>query len=161
MALLFSVARRTAESGRHTRAGRFGGCGPILLLGRHVSGKTLGVAGAGKIGTAMARKSLCFRMRIFCNDVVENEQLGKELGAKKVDLQVLLKEGDFISIHVPLGPQTTHLIGEKGISLMKPTAYLINTSRGPVVDEKALALALKEKRIAGGRSGCLRERARA
>lgn len=148
-ALLFSIARKIAESDRYTRAGKFKGWAPMLFLGSDVGEKTLGIVGAGRIGTAMAKKSLGFKMKVLYTDAVKNDELEKELEAKKVDLEVLLQESDFISIHVPLNPQTTHLIGERELSLMKPTAYLINTSRGPVVDEKVLVKILQEKKIAG------------
>ena len=148
-ALLFSIARKIAESDCYTRAGKFKGWAPMLFLGSDVGEKTLGIVGAGRIGTAMAKKSLGFKMKVLYTDAVKNDELEKELEAKKVDLEVLLKESDFISVHVPLNPQTTHLIGEREFSLMKSTAYLINTSRGPVVDEKVLVRILQEKRIAG------------
>lgn len=148
-ALLFSIARKISESDRYTRAGKFKGWAPMLFLGSDVGEKTLGIIGAGRIGTAMAKKSSGFKMKVLYTDAVKNDELESELEAKKVDLEVLLKESDFISVHVPLNSQTTHLIGEREFSLMKSTAYLINTSRGPVVDEKVLVKILQEKRIAG------------
>ena len=105
--------------------------------------------GAGRIGTAMALKSKGFEMKVIYYDVRKNEILEKELGAKRVDLETLLKESDFISIHTPLTRETYHLIDEKELKMMKKTAYLINTSRGAVINEKALARALKEGWIKG------------
>jgi len=148
-ALLFSAARRTAESDKYTRAGKFKGWGPMLFLGGDISDRTLGIVGAGRIGTAFAKKSVGFRMKVLYADIRTNEELEKEVGAKKVDLDTLLKEADYVSIHVPLMPETIHLIGKREFGLMKKSAYLMNTSRGPVVDEKALAQALKAGEIAG------------
>lgn len=148
-ALLFAVARRIVESDRYNRAGKFKGWGPMLFLGGDITGQTLGIVGAGRIGTAMALKSVGFKMSVLYTDAVRNETLERELGAEQVDLDELLRTSDFVSIHVPLMPETTHLIGARELDLMKETAYLINTSRGPVVDEKALVEALKAKKIAG------------
>ena len=148
-ALLFSVARRVAEADRYTRAGKFKGWGPMLFLGGDITGRTLGIIGAGRIGSAVAKKSVGFKMTVLYADPTRNEELESATGAKQVDLDTLLKESDFVSMHTVLSPETTHLIGERELSLMKPTAYLINTSRGPVIDEKALVAALRDKRIAG------------
>ena len=148
-ALLFAVARRIVESDRYNRAGKFKGWGPMLFLGGDITGQTLGIVGAGRIGTAMALRSVGFKMSVLYTDAVRNETLERELGAEQVDLDELLRTSDFVSIHVPLMPETTHLIGARELDLMKETAYLINTSRGPVVDEKALVEALKAKKIAG------------
>jgi len=148
-ALLFSVARRTVEGDKFTKAGKFTGWDPMLMLGQDVSYKTLGIIGAGRIGTAVALKSKGFNMKILYVSGHTNKVLDEELNAKKVDLEEVLKESDFISLHVPLTEKTYHLIGEKELKLMKSTAILINTSRGPVVDEKALLKALKEKWIFG------------
>lgn len=148
-ALLFSVARRVVEADRFTRDGKFRGWLPDLFLGMEITGKTLGVVGAGRIGSNFARKAKCFSMRILYYDKKRNYQLEQDTRALFVDLETLLKESDFISLHVPLLPETRHLIGERELALMKKTAILINTSRGPVVDEKALANALKEKKIWG------------
>ena len=135
------------EGDRFTRVGKYKGWGPMLMLGQDVTGKTLGVIGAGRVGTAFALKSKGFNMRVLYYDVKSNEPLEKELGAKKVSLEELLSESDFVSVHVPLIPATQHLIGEKELKLMKKSAVLINTSRGPVVNEKILIKALKEKWI--------------
>lgn len=148
-ALLMAIARRIVEADKFTRAGKFKGWGPMMFLGSDVYGKTLGIVGAGRIGTAVAMRSKGFNMKVLYTDVRRNETLERELGARKVELDELLKEADFISLHVPLTPETHHLIGERELKMMKKTAYLINTSRGPVIDEKALVEALKNGEIAG------------
>ncbi len=148
-AQLFSVARRIVEGDKFTRAGKFKGWGPMLMLGQDVSNKTLGVIGAGRIGTAFALKSKGFNMRVLYVDGRVNKTLEKELKAIKVELNELLKKSDYISIHVPLTEETYHLISKNELKVMKRNAILINTSRGPVVDEKALVKALKEKWIFG------------
>jgi len=147
-ALLFAVARRIVEADRYFRAGRWTGWGPMQFLGHDIHGSTLGVIGAGRIGVAVALRSVGFRMRVFYTDPQERAELAR-IGASRVPLEHLLRESDFVTIHVPLVPATRHLIGARELSRMKPTAYLINTSRGPVVDEAALVVALKERRIAG------------
>lgn len=148
-ALLFSVSRRIVESDKYTREGKFRGWGPMLFLGRDITGKTLGIIGAGRIGSNFAKKSKGFEMKILYNDIRPNDEFEKETGAAYVSKEFLLKESDFISIHVPLLPSTRHLIGEKEFKFMKKTAVLINTSRGPIVDEKALVKALKKGAIWG------------
>lgn len=148
-ALLFSVSRRIVEGDAFTREGRFNGWAPMLLLGQDISQKTLGIVGTGRIGTAFALKSKGFDMKVLYTDEQKNEQLERELGARKVPLSTLLKESDFISLHVPLTPATNHLIDEKELKSMKKTAVLINTSRGPIIRETALIKALKEHWIFG------------
>jgi glyoxylate reductase len=148
-ALLFSVARRTVEGDTFTREGLFDGWAPTLLLGCDISRKTLGIIGAGRIGTAFAVKSCGFGMNILYTDTKRNTTIEKQLSAKKVSLRTLLKKSDFISIHIPLTPKTHHLIGKQELISMKPTAILINTARGPIIDEMALAHALKKRLIAG------------
>ena len=148
-ALLFSMARRVVEGDKFCRAGKYKGWDPMLLLGMDLKGKTLGVVGAGRIGTAFALKSRGFGLKVLYTDKRKNELLEKELGAKQVELRELLKEADFVSIHTTLTPKTKHLIGEKELRIMKPKAILINASRGPMLDEKALARALKEGWIFG------------
>ncbi|MGE5632938.1 MAG: 2-hydroxyacid dehydrogenase [Caulobacteraceae bacterium] len=147
--LLFSVSRRIVESDKFARAGKYQGWGPMLFLGRDITGKKLGVVGSGRIGYNFARKSKGFDMEVLYTSAERNPKMEEELGAKYVDKETLLKESDFISLHVPLLPSTHHYIGEKELKLMKKTAVLINTSRGPVVDEKALARALKDGTIWG------------
>jgi lactate dehydrogenase-like 2-hydroxyacid dehydrogenase len=148
-ALLFAAARRTAESDRFMRTGRWGGWGPMQFLGQDITGRTLGIVGAGRIGANVALKSSGFRMRVLYADTAANRELEDKLGARKVALDELLRDSDFISLHVPLLAETRHLIGSRELALMKATAILINTSRGPVVDEQALVRALRERRIAG------------
>ncbi len=144
-ALLLGIARRIVESDRYTREGKFKSWSPNLFLGAELQGKTLGIIGMGRIGQAMLRRGLGFNMSV----IFTSKHPKEILGAKAVSLQTLLETADFISIHTPLTPETQHLIGKSELALMKPTAYLINTARGPVVDEKALLYALQNNMIAG------------
>lgn len=148
-ALLFAAARRVPEADRFVRAGKFKGLDPMLMLGRELGGKTLGVIGAGRIGRSFAQKAPVFNMKVIYSDVQRSELFERETGACFVDQDTLLKTADFISLHVPLLPTTRHLIGERAFKLMKKTAILINASRGPVVDEAALVAALRSGEIAG------------
>lgn len=149
-ALLFAVTRRIVEGDRLTRAGKFAGWAPLFLLGGDLVGKTLGILGAGRIGTAMAMRSRGWCMKVlYTTQSTKNAVLEEMLGARRVDLKTLLKESDFISMHTPLSEKTKHLIGTKELSVMKKTAYLINTGRGAVIDEAALVDALRNKQIAG------------
>lgn len=148
-ALLFTVARRIVEGDTFTRKGNFKGWAPMLMLGQDITNKTLGIIGAGRIGTAFALKSKGFTMKVLYTDEQRNHELETELKAKKVPLPELLKESDFISIHVPLMKTTRHLISEKELKMMKRTAILINTARGPIINEQALIKALKEHWIFG------------
>lgn len=148
-ALLFAVTRRIVESDVFTRGGKFKGWDPMLLHGLDVQGKTLGVIGAGRIGTAFALKSKGFNMRVLYVDPNENTVLNKEIGAEKTSLQKVLKESDFISVHVPLTKDTVHLIGTSEVNLLKKTAVIVNTSRGQVINENALIQALQKKQIFG------------
>ncbi|MBN2339168.1 MAG: D-glycerate dehydrogenase [Acidobacteria bacterium] len=148
-ALLFAVARRVPEAERFLRAGRFRCWGPLLFLGADVTGRTLGVVGAGRIGSAVARRARGFDMKVlYCN---RSPRPGLEtgLGVRKVPLEELLGEADFVSLHLPLTPETRHLIDARALALMKPTAFLVNTGRGPLVDEAALVEALAAGRLAG------------
>ncbi len=148
-ALLMAAARRVTEADSYVRSGKWKvGWHPSMLLGRDVHGATIGIVGAGRIGAAVARRAKGFNMKILFYDVVSRPEL-EQLGAESVDLETLLKESDFVSVHVPLLKATHHLMNEERLNLMKKTAYLINNSRGPVVDEKALYNALKKGRIAG------------
>lgn len=148
-ALLFATARRVVEADKFTRALKYKGWGPMDFLGGDIAGRTLGIVGAGRIGTAFAMKSRGFDMHVLYTDEFVNEQLERELGARKVPFEELLEEADFISVHVPLLPTTKHLFNAEAFRQMKKTAYLINTSRGPVVDEEALVNALQTGEIAG------------
>ncbi len=150
IALIFSIAKRIVEADQFMRDGKFIGWEPMLFLGDDLLGKKLGLVGLGRIGAEVAKRMHDgFEMEILYYDVARNEELEKKYHVKYVDLEMLLKESDFVSIHVPLLPETKHLIGEKQLKMMKKTAYLINTSRGPVVDEVALVEALKTGEIRG------------
>lgn len=148
-ALLFSVARRIVEGDVFTRQGNFKGWAPMLMLGQDISHKTLGIIGTGRIGTSFALKSKGFHMKVLYSDQQKNERIEQELGAKQVPLSKLLTESDFVSIHVPLSKKTHHLIDEKELQMMKKTAILVNTARGPIIRETALIKALKEHWIFG------------
>ena len=148
-AFLFSVARRVVESDKYTRMGKFEGWGPLLFLGQDVFHKTVGVIGAGRIGLSFAKRAKAFDMKVLYSDVAANPQFEQETGGQYVSLETLLQESDFVSIHTPLLPETFHLISEKELKLMKKTAILINTSRGPIVDELALVKALQAGDIWG------------
>lgn len=149
-ALMLAVAKRIPEADRFTRAGKYRGWEPMLLLGAELSGKTLGVIGLGRIGAGVARRAVRgMDMKVMYHDVARNEDFEREYGAKFATVDEILKAADFVSLHVPLLPATRHLIDARRLRLMKRTAFLINTSRGPVVDEKALVAALKARRIAG------------
>lgn len=149
-ALILAVARRMGEGERMVRARKWDGWGPMQLLGSDVHGKTLGIFGMGRIGQAVARRALGFGMRIiYTNRNGLHAGIEKELNAKQVDKRTLLAESDYLSVHCPLTPETTHAFGSTDFIAMKKTAYLINTSRGPVVDEAALVTALKTGEIAG------------
>lgn len=147
-ALLLGVARRVAEGDRVMRAGAFPGWGPLYMLGGDVAGATLGLVGPGRIATAVARRALGFRMTLLYHGRRAAPEL-EGLGASRVSFEDLLERSDFVSLHVPLTSETRHLVDARALSRMKRTAYLINTSRGPVVDEAALTRALREGVIAG------------
>ena len=148
-ALLLAAARRIAEADRYTRSGEWRTWGPRLLLGHDVHHATLGLVGFGRIGREMAKRARGFDMTVQYFDTTRNEEAEMQLGARRVDLDMLLATSDFVSVHVPLNEATRHLIGEREIGLMKSTAILINTSRGPVVDQQALYRALQDGAIAG------------
>lgn len=148
-ALLMSAARRIVESDAFMRAGKFKGWAPLLMLGSDVYGKTLGIIGAGRIGRAVAARARGFDMKVLYHSRKRNEEMERFCNARFVDLQTLLQESDYVSLHVPLTDHTYHLIGEREINMMKPSAYLINTARGKCIDEGALVRALQEGRIRG------------
>jgi glyoxylate reductase len=147
--LLVVVARRIIEADSFTRKGKYKGWQPDLFLGQEIYGKTLGIIGLGRIGTAVAERAKGFSMKILYNTRTRDKQIEERLNAKYTSINSLLKESDFISLHVPLTPETKHLISKEQLNMMKKTAILVNTSRGPIVDEKALVQALKQKKIAG------------
>ena len=149
-ALAIALAHRVAEAHAYTTHGNYKGWTPDLLLGTNLKGKTLGLIGAGRIATATAEKGAKgFGMKVIYTDLKKNAYIEKECKAKKVTMEQLLKQADVVSLHVPLLPSTRHLISTKQFALMKKTAFIINTARGPVIDEKALLKALKAKKIAG------------
>ena len=145
--LLLAAARRLGEGERLLRAGRWKWWGPKQLMGRDIWGKRLGILGLGRIGQAVARRAKGFGMDVLYYNRSRKEEAEQELGARYMDLDELLETADFVSVHTPLTDETHHLIGPKELGRMKPTAILVNTSRGPVVDEGALAEALAGGRI--------------
>ena len=147
--LLMVVSRRIVAADKFTRNGAFQAWDPMMFLGKDITGKTLGLVGAGRIGFNFAKKAKAFDMKILYTGLKHNLKIEKELGAIFVDKETLLKESDFVSLHVPLLPSTTHYIGEKEFSMMKKTSVIVNTSRGAVIDEKALVKALKQGEIWG------------
>ena len=149
-ALLMCIGRRIVEGDKLVRAGKFRGWEPMLLLGTDIHESTLGLIGFGRIGQAMARRAKGFNLKVIYYDrepvppIIE-----KELGASYVSFDELLRKSDFISVHVPLTEETFHLISQEEFSMMKKESYLINTARGPIIDEKALIKALKGGVIRG------------
>ena len=149
-ALILSLARRIVEGDCMMHAKKFTGWSPTLLLGADFCGATIGVIGMGRIGKAVARRATGFGMKVIYHDANRLPAgLEKSIPAQFMPLKRVISESDFISLHCPLNQDTYHLIGEKEFSMMKKSAYLINVARGPVVDEKALVLALRSKKIAG------------
>ncbi|MCC6531918.1 MAG: D-glycerate dehydrogenase [Burkholderiales bacterium] len=149
-ALLMALARRVAEADRHARAGIIPGSQSLHFAGSDVSGRTLGLLGVGGVGREMARRALGFKMRTLYHDPrrlsAEDEA---RLHLSWVGFDALLREAEFVSLHVALGPGTRHLVDARALGLMRPDAYLVNTARGPIVDERALIEALEQGRIAG------------
>jgi glyoxylate reductase len=144
-ALLMAAARRLPEGDRFVRDGKWKTWGPLLLLGPDVHGATIGIVGFGRIGQAVARRAQGFGMEILYHDLEPlPASVSEPLGATYLRLEELLPRADFVTLHVNLSPVTRHLINEKTLALMKPTAILVNTSRGPVVDQVALASALRD-----------------
>jgi glyoxylate reductase len=149
-ALLMAAARRVVEADHYARSDQWTSWKWDLLWGADIHGKTLGVVGFGRIGRAVARRALGFGMRVLYHDTVRADAAAeRELNATATDLDTLLRESDFVSLHTLLTPQTRHLINERTLRLMKKTAILINAARGPVVDEAALVKALSERWIGG------------
>jgi len=147
-ALLMAGARRVVEGMDYVRAGKWKTWGPMLLLGRDVHGATLGLIGLGRIGSAMAKRAKGFDMRVIYYDPFRREDLEKELNIEYVDLDTVLREADFVSIHTPLTPETRGLMNAEAFEKMKPTAILVNSARGPIVDTMALYEALRDGKIA-------------
>lgn len=148
--LILACARRIVEGDRVIRAGRYKGWDPMLMLGTDVHGKTLGILGFGRIGQAVARRALGFGMKVLYYDTQRIfPEVEKQFGAQFTDLNDLLRQSDFVSLHTVLDSSTHHLIDDKAFALMKRSAYLVNAARGPIVDERALVRALKSGRIRG------------
>jgi glyoxylate reductase len=147
-ALLMGAARRIVEADAVVRAGEWKTWGPQFLLGPEVAGATLGIIGFGRIGQAVAQRATGFNMRILYHDLEPKPGAEKELGAVRVPFEQLLQESDFVTIHTILSDETHHLIGKDQLEAMKPTAILVNTARGPIVDQEALYKALVEGEIA-------------
>lgn len=147
-ALLMAAARRVVEGDKIVRAGKWKTWGPMVLLGQDVHAATLGIIGLGRIGSAVAKRAKGFGMKILYSDVARNKQAEDELGIEFVDIDTVLTRSDFITIHVNLTPETHHLIGPRQFEKMKRTAILVNTSRGPIVDNMALYEALRSGKIA-------------
>ena len=151
VSLILSLAKRIPEADKFTRAGKYKGWAPELLLGSDLMGKTLGIVGAGRIGSGVAKRlANGFGMKVKYYDIARSEALEADVACEYCEsLDELLQVADVVSVHVPLLPATKHLINAERLAVMKPSAYLINTSRGPVVDEKALVKVLKAKVIRG------------
>jgi glyoxylate reductase len=147
-ALMMAAARRVAEGDRFLRSRTPWIWGPLMMLGQDIHHATLGIVGFGRIGQALARRARGFSMRVLYYDTYRPPaEVAAGLGAEYRDLEDLLRESDFVSLHTNLTPQTRHLINAERLAIMKPSAVLVNTSRGPVIDEEALAQALKEGQI--------------
>ena len=148
-ALILAVSKRIAEGDQFVRQGLFKGWGPELLLGGDITRKTIGIIGAGRIGQAVGKRAAGFEMKILYTANSNKADFEREFGAEKVTLNELLKQSDIISVHCPLTPQTHHLLNAENLQTVKKSAYIINTSRGPVVHEEALVNALQKGQLAG------------
>ncbi|MBI3271359.1 MAG: D-glycerate dehydrogenase [Planctomycetes bacterium] len=149
IALLLATCRRLAEAERQVRRGAWTGWAPTQFLGMEIQGKTLGIVGAGRIGQAVGRKASALGLCVIYASRTEKPDFERESGAQRVELDELFATSDIVSLHCPLRPDTRHLVNATRLALMKPGAYLLNTTRGPVVDEAALAEALARGRLAG------------
>lgn len=147
MTLVLACSRRLFESRKLIDDKKFKHWKPDLLLGYEIKNKVFGIVGAGRIGEAVAKRAYAFGAKIIYNSIYTNKKIEKEFGAKKVSLNKLLKTSDFISLHVPSNKETYHLLNKKNLNLLKQSAVLINTSRGNIIDEDALAKVLKKKKI--------------
>ncbi len=148
-ALLMSAARRVVEGDRYTRAGKWKTWGLTVLLGQDIFGATLGLVGLGRIGAAMAKRARGFEMRVLYYDPYRRQDLEQELGITYAELDTVVREADFVSVHTPLTNATRHLVNAELLRKMKKTAFLVNTARGPIVDQAALYVALRDGVIAG------------
>jgi len=150
ISLMLALTTRITEGDRYMRSGKYKGWNPELLVGTDMKGKTIGLIGGGAIGGEVAKIfHNGFGANIIYSDIAENKKLEEETGAIKKDFEELVKTADIISLHCPLLPSTTHMINKEVLSMMKPTAFLVNTARGPIIDENALVEALKNKTIRG------------
>ncbi len=148
--LILGVVRRVIEGDALARSGNWKGWGPLQLLGGDLDGNTIGIIGAGAIGSAVAKRATGFGMNVIYHSRSQSARIEEAApGAKRVSLEELLKMSDIVSVHVPYTPETHHLIGEDQFAMMKPSAYFINTARGPIHDENALVEVLKSGEIAG------------
>lgn len=149
-ALMLAVARRIVEADKYVRAGKWViPWTPMMMVGSDVYGKTLGIYGLGRIGYSVAKRAKGFNMRLIYYDVIRNEKAEKELGIEYMPFEEVLKQCDFLTVHVPLLPETRSSLSDKQFSLMKKTAFVINNARGSIIDEPALIRALQKKHIAG------------
>ena len=150
LALMFAITRRVVEADKFVRQGKFKGWEPDMMLGMELEGKTLGIVGHGRIGCEVAAKAQkALGMKVLYYDAFRDKKREKKCGVSYTSLSSLLKQVDVLSLHVPLLPSTHHLIGVKELKMMKKTSYLVNTARGPVIDEKALVGVLKKRAITG------------
>lgn len=148
-ALMLSLTRRIVEADEATRKGAYKGWEPAIFLGKNMMGKTIGIVGLGRIGTMVARRAKGFGVKVLYNKRERDEKAESELGIEFAELDKLLAESDFVTLHVPLTPDTRHLISAENLKKMKEGAFLVNTSRGPVVDEHALSEALRSGHLGG------------
>lgn len=148
-ALLLAAARRIVPAHNYTRAGNFKGWHPTEFLGQDFFGSTLGIVGAGRIGQAVARRAKGFGMKVLYFNRSAKPEFEDECGAGRVSLETLLKESDFISLHAPLTEETRNMLDARRLDMLKPTAVLVNTARGPIMDEEHLAKMLRSGRLAG------------
>lgn len=146
LGLMLSFARHLPRADTGMKQGKWE---KKELMGMELRGKTLGIIGTGKIGQSVGHRAKAFQMKILLYDVVQNREFAGQVGGKYVDKDTLLRESDYVTLHVPFLPETKQMVGKRELELMKPTAVLINTSRGKVIDEKALIEALEQKKIAG------------
>ncbi len=146
LGLILSFARHIPRADAGMKQGKWE---KKELMGVELRGKTLGIVGTGKIGQSVGHRAKAFQMKILLYDVVQNREFAGQVGGKYVDKDTLLRESDYVTLHVPFLPETKHMVGKRELEMMKPTAVLINTSRGKVIDEKALIEALEQKKIAG------------
>lgn len=147
--LILSLSRRVVEADEFARKGAYHGWEPDMFLGRDVYGKTLGIVGLGRIGLMVARRAQGFNMNVLYFNRSQNVEIEKETGAKMCPIEQLLGEADYVTIHLPLTNETRHLINGEKLAMVKPTAYLVNTARGPIIDEHALVEALRAGKLAG------------